>query len=61
VPKSGNHNGIVARIDTISDDVGAGSERYDQLAIAKPRRGTTAFRLIGERARGSKQRIDCPF
>ena len=61
MPEPSDHDRIAARIDAISDDVGAGTEWNDQLAIAELRRRTTAFRLIGKRARGRKQSIDCAF
>ena len=61
VPEPRNHDRIAPRIDAVSDDIGAGSEWNDQLAIAGPRRRTTAFGLIGKRTCRRKQSIDCAF
>ena len=58
MPKTRDHDSISPLVNTIADNVSAGPERHDQLAIAGARGRAAAFGLIGKRVGCREQCVD---
>src|SRR5262245_55709953 len=58
VPETSNHDAVPPVINPVVDDVSAGPERHDQLAIAGARCRASPFRRVGEGIGCRKQRVD---